>query len=578
MSNFRYWGDMLIYRPRPARLQTISNYAGTLLFENGMRTRREMAWLTGGTTALGSLLQDFPLADEAANRLSKLTDTPSTTLQGASFNYLLKKFGWSIRPNSVHIVLANGLCSVKCFCPACLRERPYFILPWRFSVLPGCHLHHCELVDRCPHCNQILSLNEVYCGTLCPKCAGDLSTSESKPLSPSQDQVAANTFSDLEYLLTVQGYEDSASFPEHIGQELASIRKNQTKSQVQIRESLNFPSTGIKSIETHGGGRPFMRYWAYCNFLKVNFRDLFKLAQNNKRLKRERWTAGELLAEVNRVYPHLAASNERVTQQQIADEIGVTITTLKGHKKVLGRLAEIAALNFWTEDELLAEVNRVYSLLAASNERVTQQQIADEIGVPYSTMLPYKMVKRRLAEIAALYMWTDDELLSEVNRVYQVLAASTERVTGQQIADGIGVTVNTLRGHKKVLERLAEIAALNFWTEDELLAEVNRVYQVLAASNERVAQQQIADEIGVPRSTLTSHSMVKHRLAEITALYMWTEDELLAEVNRVYQVLAASNERVTQQQIASEIGVSVQAMRRHKKVRERLAEISAWYR
>ncbi len=85
----------------------------------------------------------------------------------------------------------------------------------------------------------------------------------------------------------------------------------------------------------------------------------------------------------------------------IADEIGVTRAALKGHRKVRQRLAEITDLYTWTDDELLAEVNRVYPLLSASNERVTHQMIADEIGVTRATLQGHKKVRARLAEITA---------------------------------------------------------------------------------------------------------------------------------------------------------------------------------
>src|SRR5947199_217301 len=107
----------------------------------------------------------------------------------------------------------------------------------------------------------------------------------------------------------------------------------------------------------------------------------------------------KLLAEVNRVYPLLASSNKRVTQKQIADAIGTTLSKLWSLKKVRKRLTEISALYIWSEEKLLAEINRVYPLLAASSERVTQKQIADEIGVPLSLFGRHRKVSERLTEI-----------------------------------------------------------------------------------------------------------------------------------------------------------------------------------
>ncbi len=166
------------------------------------------------------------------------------------------------------------------------------------------------------------------------------------------------------------------------------------------------------------------------------------------------------------------------------------------------RLAEIAALYVWTEDELLAEVERVFPLLAAENGRVTRQMLADEIGVSRTTLKYYAKVRHRLVEIAALYIWTEDELLAEVEQVFPFLAAANERVTRQMLADEIGVTTSTLWHHQKVRQRLAEIAPYDPWHTDELLAEVNRVYPILAALYKRVTQQMIADEVGVTVNTL----------------------------------------------------------------------------
>src|SRR5579859_2657885 len=40
--------------------------------------------------------------------------------------------------SNLTVAVGNCLHSFKCFCPYCLQTKPYFILPWRFNVLPGC--------------------------------------------------------------------------------------------------------------------------------------------------------------------------------------------------------------------------------------------------------------------------------------------------------------------------------------------------------------------------------------------------------------------------------------------------------
>src|SRR5262249_30680310 len=160
----------------------------------------------------------------------------------------------------------------------------------------------------------------------------------------------------------------------------------------------NAPARTANEIETSGNNSPLIHYWTYCNVLGVRLRKLLDDAAANKRLQQEHWTTDELLSEVNRVVPVLVTANERVTQQMIADEIGIPLSTLSGHPKLRPRLAEIASLYTWTEDELLGEVNRVFPILGAAKERVTQQMIADEIGVTHTTLKRHEKVRKRLAE------------------------------------------------------------------------------------------------------------------------------------------------------------------------------------
>ncbi len=135
---------------------------------------------------MNSVLWDYPLPNTAVKRLSGLTAKSVSTIQGTTFSYLSKKFGWGLRPTNVSRALNQTLHKVKFFCPYCLRDHPYFILPWRFNLLPGCHLHNCKLVDQCPHCHEKLTLDALYCGILCPHCGEDLSTSEAEILPPDQ--------------------------------------------------------------------------------------------------------------------------------------------------------------------------------------------------------------------------------------------------------------------------------------------------------------------------------------------------------------------------------------------------------
>jgi DNA-binding XRE family transcriptional regulator len=151
-------------------------------------------------------------------------------------------------------------------------------------------------------------------------------------------------FRDLEYLLTFQGYEDNASIAKYVGSELSVIRQSQNKTQAQVAEALGLKKHNVMAMENGSSvGRPFVLYWRYCYHLGLTFSELFTRAHDTQCVRRTAWSTKDLLAEVNRVFPILAASGKRVTQLNIAYEIGIALGTLKKHGKVRERLTEISA-------------------------------------------------------------------------------------------------------------------------------------------------------------------------------------------------------------------------------------------
>src|SRR5258708_5590607 len=102
------------------------------------------------------------------------------------------------------------------------------------------------------------------------------------------------------------------------------------------------------------------------------------------------------------------------------------------------------------------------------------------------------------------------EKLDKVN--WSVLVANQSIKSQQDIADHIGVALHKLKGHPEVRQRLAEISALYRWTGEELLAEVNRAHAELSVTLPRVTQQDIANRIGVGRETFMGHPEVRQRL------------------------------------------------------------------
>lgn len=51
------------------------------------------------------------------------------------------------------LLARNGLASYR-FCPICLREHPYFPLPWRLAPYRMCYRHACLMEEACPTCGR----------------------------------------------------------------------------------------------------------------------------------------------------------------------------------------------------------------------------------------------------------------------------------------------------------------------------------------------------------------------------------------------------------------------------------------
>src|SRR5262249_21788549 len=147
-----------------------------------------------------------------------------------------------------------------------------------------------------------------------------------------------------------------------------------------------------------------------------------------------------------------------------------------------------------------------------------------------------------------------------------------ELIVQGDMANGIGVALEMLKGRSLELESLEKTAVLYIWTEEDYLAVLNGAFDKLSASSERVCLSDIANEIGVSLVTLWRYPRVQEHLKKIAGISVWTEEDYLAVLNDAFDKLSASSERVYLSDIANEIGVSLSILWSHPRVAERLKE------
>ena len=74
------------------------------------------------------------------------------------------------------------------YCPVCLEKRAYHRLVWVPWAATVCLEHGCLLVDRCPHCQKRLSVEEVVLRQ-CGECRADLCTAPLTRLKEEEEEL-----------------------------------------------------------------------------------------------------------------------------------------------------------------------------------------------------------------------------------------------------------------------------------------------------------------------------------------------------------------------------------------------------
>lgn len=134
---------------------------------------------------------DAPSSSSAFERLEQMTDIPAMDLLTASDHGLTpalpstkknkkqtlspiqERMQWHPKPQEQDFHPAKA----SWYCPKCLEEEAYQRLSWRPAAMAACLQHGCLLLDRCPNCQQAVSILELVL-VRCQKCQADLRQAE----------------------------------------------------------------------------------------------------------------------------------------------------------------------------------------------------------------------------------------------------------------------------------------------------------------------------------------------------------------------------------------------------------------
>ncbi len=223
---------VLPLHPQPQPLESFTSYLIRLAEANGFQSIRELVALVGSPRRRQESLYnspDYPAPSFYAG-LAHITGCPEERLLQTTFHSLIRRFGCSTYPHSLHQFLRESLASSLRYCAACLAEcdPPFYSLLWRFLVLPGCTEHGVRLLDQCSHCGSLPPLlTSPPQLARCPTCRGDLRTCQQTRLSDEILQPTRRHTRDLKMLLSPLQRPWEEAQVKMVGKQCLALRQRQ---------------------------------------------------------------------------------------------------------------------------------------------------------------------------------------------------------------------------------------------------------------------------------------------------------------------------------------------------------------
>jgi ribosome-binding protein aMBF1 (putative translation factor) len=409
--------DVLPLHPPPKRFESITSYLARIANENGIQFLADLSKLFDVNVST-----DRPdLPPISMGKIAMRTGCLDSQILGATFFFLGRKFGRSLRPRALTDFLHGSVGKCLRYCPACIARDPYYSLVWRFHAIPGCSIHCCQFLDRCGSCGSTIPLFVLLSEVgRCPSCRADLGSFEMKSLSEQDMQVAVLRTADIEYLLSPFQSEEQDIIARQVGFQFAILRREKGLSTQQVADQLALPLHDIYSIEQGGAYQRtyFVEYLKYVEYLGGSLRDMFKQCLVVGASSLEDKPAERLLKELPKdpasqlyediLFEHvqesiqiLTALEEPITPTAIGRFMRVSSKRLKQssvfsahwEQRLSHSHNETARRRLLRGSELVEDVQRAADILRTFGLSPTRELIGLMIGVSSTTLLYYEQVR-----------------------------------------------------------------------------------------------------------------------------------------------------------------------------------------
>jgi len=411
LPHWQIWQQLPLH-PRPAELGSLTSYITRVAQANGLQTSAELV-AASGTADSWRTLCSFPDGSlKSVLGLTALTGCTPTDLEAMTLLPLSRQFGRANSTKTLRRFLQGSLASHLRYCPVCLAEHdfPYYRLAWRFLILSGCLTHHCQFLDHCGHCEAHLPhLSYHPQMAVCPTCGKDLRTCRPSPLEDGELRQLGRRTSDLIFLLSspVQSQEEDPRVT--VGQRYSFLRQQRGLSLQEVSSQTSLNLKLLLEIESPGPYKQetFLDYLQYADLLDYCLEELFALSSSLTPLNED-----TLLAHIDEVLQEwqvLGRSPQDLRRHSLSKGVGVHLTTLRKYPRTNSRLTAwythrsyvLAREKQQREEELVQLVMNAIQQLETLKQSVTQQRIAQMVGMTYQSLRRYPRVEALLMQVAS---------------------------------------------------------------------------------------------------------------------------------------------------------------------------------
>ncbi len=575
MNQPTYHFDVLPLHPHPRPLESFTSYLMRLAELNGMGRYSDLAYrLFPDRTPLQvrAITDHIPVL---MSQLARETVCSEATLQATTFYYFGQKFG---RYGYLQNFLKGILVPHLRYCPHCLDEQLYYLLPWRILALSGCHKHNCQLLDSCSTCGKSIPIfpNTLRVG-ICPHCRTALKTCVTASLPPDAQQQAYEIYHDLVFLFSPQSWElVRQEMAVAAGCEFERLRWQTGLTPAAASQKAGTSSSYIRHIERGTIGGTFQHYVQYASFLEISLRQVFlDGVADYEPLPDTPLTHEMMLAiRLEKALDRMREKGQLVNDTTLRKTTGVSRDTLRSYATTRAMLEAAQTQAYQQrEGELLGRIKDIVAQHHAQGKPIYRTDIYRILQMSQNGVNAYPRIRAYLKQLNAPSghckpgrMGQDEQdRLAQVEQAIQYLLDSGQTINQRAVAKQVGLCCHHLRQYPQVKRLLQQTATIRFEQhQTRFLEQVQEAIFHLEQSGQPITQKAVTTLTGISHDTLSKYP----KLRELFVQYRTTQTRQRNDdwINRILQAinfLKQNNLSITQKAICRTAGVREGLSREH---------------